>query len=84
MAVSILKNGRIDRITLLRRLAAALVALALLLPVLTASAENVKDPRPVVTVQFLSTTEDMQRAIEVQCPDIQIKWYLSSLTEIVA
>ena len=37
-----------------------------------------EDTRPVVTVQALSTCEDMLKAIEEQCPDIQIKWYLSS------
>ena len=37
-----------------------------------------KDDRPVVTVQALSTCEDMLKAIEEQCPDINIKWYLSS------
>ena len=36
------------------------------------------DDRPVVVVQALSTCEDMLRAIEEQCPDINIKWYLSS------
>ena len=37
-----------------------------------------KDTRPVVVVQALSTSEDMLRCIEEQCPDINIKWYLSS------
>ena len=37
-----------------------------------------KDERPVVVVQALSTCEDMLKAIEEQCPDINIKWYLSS------
>ena len=37
-----------------------------------------KDERPVVVVQALSTCEDMLRSIEEQCPDINIKWYLSS------
>ena len=36
------------------------------------------DDRPVVVVQALSTCEDMLKAIEEQCPDINIKWYLSS------
>ena len=34
--------------------------------------------KPVVVVQALSTCEDMLKAIEEQCPDIEIKWYLSS------
>ena len=37
-----------------------------------------KDTRPVVTVQALSTCEDMLKAVENQCPDINIKWVLSS------
>ena len=36
------------------------------------------DNRPVVVVQALSTCEDMLKSIEEQCPDINIKWYLSS------
>ena len=39
---------------------------------------DLKDERPVVVVQALSTCEDMLKAIEDQCPDINIKWYLSS------
>ena len=34
--------------------------------------------KPVVVVQALSTCEDMLKAVEEQCPDITIKWYLSS------
>ena len=37
-----------------------------------------KDDRPVVVVQALSTCEDMLKSIEEQCPDINIKWCLSS------
>ena len=73
-----MKAVKYHRISGLRQFAAAFLALVLLLPVLAASAENGKDNRPVVTVQSLSTTEDMQKAIEDQCPGIRIKWYLSS------
>lgn len=33
--------------------------------------------KPVVIVQCNSYTEDFQRSIEKQCPDIEIKWFLS-------
>ena len=35
------------------------------------------DNRPQVVVQSLSLSEDFQRAVEEQCPDINIKWFLS-------
>ena len=37
-----------------------------------------KNAKPLVVVQCGSITEDFQRAIELQCPDIDIKWYLST------
>ena len=43
-----------------------------------AGTSSQKDERPVVVVQALSTCEDMLKAIEEQCPDIHIKWVLSS------
>ena len=39
---------------------------------------STEQDKPVVVVQNDSTTEDFQRAVELQCPDIEIKWFLSS------
>ena len=44
----------------------------------TVEKEKETAEKPVVVVQALSTCEDMLKAIEEQCPDITIKWYLSS------
>ena len=57
-----------------------LLTLALLCGLLAGCAGTIaeQDDRPVVVVQALSSCEDMLKAIEEQCPDINIKWYLSS------
>ena len=64
----------------MKKIISYLLIFTLLLTLLAGCAGTApaEDNRPVVVVQALSTCEDMLKAIEEQCPDINIKWYLSS------
>ena len=64
----------------MKKIIAILLTLTMLCTALigcgSTTSENTE--KPVVVVQALSTCEDMLKAIEEECPDFNIKWYLSS------
>ena len=64
----------------MKKIVSVLLMIIMLCGLLTGcgNTSSKKDERPVVVVQALSTCEDMLKAIEEQCPEINIKWYLSS------